>query len=105
VSRALTEKLRPQTLARVTEAVRRTGYTPNTAARTLRGRRTILVLVVVPDIANPFFSDVLRGIDEGLSQHGYGPIPTTPILPPNFRTGQPHPTPHTPGHSSGNQSL
>jgi LacI family repressor for deo operon, udp, cdd, tsx, nupC, and nupG len=30
------------------------------------------VLVVVPDIANPFFSDVLRGIDEALSQHGYG---------------------------------
>jgi LacI family transcriptional regulator, repressor for deo operon, udp, cdd, tsx, nupC, and nupG len=74
VSRALTtpDKLRPDTLARVTEAVRRTGYTPNLAARTLRARRTMLVLVVVPDIANPFFSDVLRGIDEGLSQHGYG---------------------------------
>src|SRR5215472_8132049 len=74
VSRALTapEKLRADTLARVTEAVRRTGYTPNSAARTLRARRTMLVLVVVPDIANPFFSDVLRGIDDGLSQHGYG---------------------------------
>jgi LacI family repressor for deo operon, udp, cdd, tsx, nupC, and nupG len=74
ISRALTspEKLRPHTLARVTEAIRRTGYTPNLAARTLRARRTMLVLVVVPDIANPFFSDVLRGIDEGLSQHGYG---------------------------------
>lgn len=74
VSRALTapDKLRPGTLARVTEAVRRTGYAPNLAARTLRARRTMLVLVVVPDIANPFFADVLRGIDEGLSQHGYG---------------------------------
>src|SRR5262249_1146266 len=74
VSRALTapDKLRSDTLARVTEAVQRTGYTPNVAARTLRARRTMLVLVVVPDIANPFFSDVLRGIDEGLSRHGYG---------------------------------
>jgi LacI family repressor for deo operon, udp, cdd, tsx, nupC, and nupG len=74
VSRALSapHKLRADTLARVTEAVRRTGYTPNLAARTLRARRTMLVLVVVPDIANPFFSDVLRGIDDGLSQHGYG---------------------------------
>jgi len=74
VSRALTApgKLRPDTLARVTEAVRKTGYTPNPAARSLRARRTMLVLVVVPDIANPFFSDVLRGIDEGLSRHGYG---------------------------------
>jgi LacI family repressor for deo operon, udp, cdd, tsx, nupC, and nupG len=76
VSRALTtpEKLRPDTLARVTEAVRHTGYTPNRAARMLRARRTMLVLVVMPDIANPFFSDVLRGIDEGLSQHGYGSL-------------------------------
>jgi len=74
VSRALTapHRLRPDTLARVAEAVRHTGYTPNLAARTLRARRTMLVLVVVPDIANPFFSDVLRGIDEGLSKDGYG---------------------------------
>jgi LacI family transcriptional regulator, repressor for deo operon, udp, cdd, tsx, nupC, and nupG len=74
VSRALSApaKLRSETLARVADAVRRTGYTPNVAARTLRARRTMLVLVVVPDIANPFFSDVLRGIDEGLSNCGYG---------------------------------
>lgn len=74
VSRALTAsaKLRPETLARVAEAVRRTGYTPNVAARSLRGRRTMLVLVVVPDIANPFFSDVLLGIDVALDRHGYG---------------------------------
>ena len=74
VSRALSApaKLRASTLARVTDAVRRTGYTPNIAARTLRGRRTMVVLVVVPDIANPFFSDVLRGIDETLSERGYG---------------------------------
>src|SRR5258708_5546895 len=74
VSRALTapHMLRADTLARVAEAVRHTGYTPNLAARTLRARRTMLVLVVVPDIANPFFSDVLRGIDEGLSKDGYG---------------------------------
>ncbi len=74
VSRALTspEKLRADTLARVTEAVQRTGYTPNPAARSLRARRSMVVLVVVPDIANPFFSDVLRGIDEALSGAGYG---------------------------------
>ena len=74
VSRAMSApgKLRADTLARVAEAVRRTGYTPNIAARTLRARRTMLALVVVPDIGNPFFSDVLRGIDEGLSRHGYG---------------------------------
>ena len=74
VSRAFTapEMLRPATLARVEEAVRRTGYTPHQPARMLRARRTMVVLVVVPDIGNPFFSDVLRGIEETLSDGGYG---------------------------------
>lgn len=74
VSRALTTpgKLKPETLARVEAAVRETGYTPNLAARSLRARRTMLVLVVVPNIANPFFADVLQGIDDALSRHGYG---------------------------------
>ncbi len=74
VSRALSDpsRLRPDTLARVNEAVAKTGYMPNVAARTLRARRSMVVLVVVPDIGNPFFSDVLRGIEDELSKHGYG---------------------------------
>ncbi len=74
VSRALSASaaLRPETLALVEAAVARTGYMPNVAARTLRGRRSMVVLVVVPDIANPFFSGVLRGLEDELSQHGYG---------------------------------
>lgn len=74
VSRALSmpDKLKPATLARVAEAVRQTGYTPNLAARSLCARRSMMVLVVVPDIGNPFFSGVLRGIDETLSAAGYG---------------------------------
>jgi LacI family repressor for deo operon, udp, cdd, tsx, nupC, and nupG len=74
VSRALSEpsQLRPDTLARVNDAVAKTGYMPNVAARTLRARRSMVVLVVVPDIGNPFFSEVLRGIEDELSQHNYG---------------------------------
>jgi LacI family repressor for deo operon, udp, cdd, tsx, nupC, and nupG len=40
----------------------------------LRSRKSMMVMVVVPDISNPFFSEVLRGIDEGLSSSGYGII-------------------------------
>ncbi len=74
VSRALSgpAQLRAGTLARVTKAVQQTGYRPNIAARTLRAGRAMLALVVVPDIANPFFSDVLRGIEDTLSRQGYG---------------------------------
>jgi LacI family repressor for deo operon, udp, cdd, tsx, nupC, and nupG len=62
------------TRARVLAAVRATGYTPNVAARNLRARRAMMVLVVVPNVANSFFAEVLRGIDDELVASGYGMI-------------------------------
>ncbi|GGD32154.1 LacI family DNA-binding transcriptional regulator [Aureimonas glaciei] len=77
VSRALaapasvSEELR----RRVLETVERLGYTPNAAARNLRGGRSQMILVVVPRRANPpFFAEVLRGIDTVLSAAGYSVI-------------------------------
>lgn len=74
VSRALTspDVVSAATREKVLEAVRATGYTPHVAAQNLRARRTMMVLVVVPDIANPFFSEVLHGIDDTLAGAGYG---------------------------------
>jgi LacI family repressor for deo operon, udp, cdd, tsx, nupC, and nupG len=76
VSRVLADpgKVRPKTRDLVTEAVRRSGYTPNSIARNLRTRRTMTVLVVVPNLANPVFAQILRGIDAELVQSGYGLI-------------------------------
>ena len=59
---------------RVLRAVTETGYTPNVAARNLRARRTMIILVVVPNLANPFFAEVLRGIDDELAEAGYDMI-------------------------------
>ena len=59
---------------RVLRAVSETGYTPNVAARTLRARRSMMILVVVPNLANPYFSEVLRGIDNELAEAGYDMI-------------------------------
>lgn len=47
----------------VMEAVRRTGYTQNAAAQILRQQRARAVLVLVPDIGNTFFSEILAGIE------------------------------------------
>jgi LacI family repressor for deo operon, udp, cdd, tsx, nupC, and nupG len=54
------------------EAVRHSGYTPNSVARNLRTRRTMMVLAVVPNLANPVFAQILRGIDDELTRSGYG---------------------------------
>ena len=76
VSRALARPaiVTEETRLRVLAAVRGTGYTPNISARNLRVRKTMVVLVAVPDISNPFFAEVLQGIDDTLSAADYGLI-------------------------------
>jgi LacI family repressor for deo operon, udp, cdd, tsx, nupC, and nupG len=76
VSRTLAnpERVSPQARARVLEAIAKIGYVPNPAARTLRSQKTYMVLVVLPDLANTFFSRILRGIEETLFEAGYGMI-------------------------------
>lgn len=59
------------TREKVMAAVTRLGYTPNVAARSLRTLRTQKILVTVPDISNPFFSQVIRGVEEAAQAAGY----------------------------------
>jgi LacI family transcriptional regulator, repressor for deo operon, udp, cdd, tsx, nupC, and nupG len=76
VSRTLAspDQVSDEARARVLQAIKATGYTPNMAARNLRARRSMMVLVVVPNIANAFFAEILRGIDDELVENGYGII-------------------------------
>lgn len=65
VSRALHEpaKVSADTATRVHAAVQDIGYTLNFAARSLRQRRANALLVVVPNIGNTFYGEVLAGIE------------------------------------------
>lgn len=56
---------------RVHEAARVLGYRPSRAARTLRVGTSQAVGVVIPDLQNPFFTAVVRGIDAVLQAAGY----------------------------------
>jgi len=71
VSRALSnpELLTEATRDSVFEAIRATGYRVNRAARTLRTRQAGAVLVLVPNLGNPFFSQILAGISERFGDH------------------------------------
>jgi LacI family transcriptional regulator, repressor for deo operon, udp, cdd, tsx, nupC, and nupG len=60
----------PKTRERVLSAVRQTGYNLNAAAQSLRQRRSNTVLVVVPDIGNTFFAEILGGIQHEASAAG-----------------------------------
>lgn len=73
VSRALQrpEIVNETTRQRIQEVVKRLGYTPNALARNLRTARTRLIVALLPDIANPFFSEVIRGIEQVAHENGY----------------------------------
>ena len=59
------------TAARVADAARKLGYQPNSMARGLRLRRTFTIGMLVPDITNPLFPPIARGIEDRLAQSGY----------------------------------
>lgn len=58
------------TLSRVNDAIERLGYVPNRAARQLASGRTSMVAVVVPDIANPFFSGLIQALQRHAAEAG-----------------------------------
>ncbi len=60
-----------ETRRRVEAAVAELGYVPNGLARGLIRRRTKMIGVVVPDIANPFFTLVVRGAEDVAWRAGY----------------------------------
>lgn len=56
----------------VMDAIRELGYRPNYVARNLRTRQSHMVAVVVPDITNPYYAVLTRGLADALDAAGYG---------------------------------
>jgi LacI family transcriptional regulator len=68
---ATRDKVHPRTAARVLEAAKALGYSPNSAARSLRTRTSSVAGVIIPDLRNPVFPPIVRGIEDGLREAGY----------------------------------
>lgn len=66
-----TAKLAPGTREAVELAVEELGYVPNFNARSLRAKSTMTLGLVVPDMANPFFTDMAVVMDAVAHEHGY----------------------------------
>ncbi len=75
VSRALNAETRSlvneQTAERVLQAAAELGYRPNPIARGLKTNRSFTIGVLIPDITNPLFPPILRGIEDRLAEQGY----------------------------------
>src|SRR5688572_11656402 len=65
------ERMLPQTRARIEEAIEKLGYRPNRAARQLRTGRIQVIGLVVPSVANPFWGTFARHLEGAALADGY----------------------------------
>ena len=73
VSRVIndSDRVSPDTERRVQQAIAELGYIPSRLARGLSARRTGTLAVIVPDVANPFFTMIVRAAEEVARRSSY----------------------------------
>ena len=73
VSRILSgaSRSRPETRARVLEAVKELGYRPSGIARSLKLRKTRTLGLIVTDIENPYFPELVKAVEDATWERGY----------------------------------
>lgn len=64
----------PEIKARVMEWIRKLDYQPNIIAQSLVGNKTLLIGVIITDISNPFFADIIKAIEKETASYGYSII-------------------------------
>jgi len=76
VSRVLNDRGRvnAEVVANVQAAIQALHYTPNRAARSLRTQQSRIIGLLISDIQNPFFTVLVRGIEDVVQQNGYSLI-------------------------------
>lgn len=77
VSRVLNnelDKVSSETQEKVLEAIRRLDFEQNLAATSLRTDRTNLVMLMIPDIMNPYWPEVARGIQDFMGEQNYSVV-------------------------------
>ena len=73
VSRALSDSglVAEPTLSRIRDLAREMNYRPNVSARNLRTQKAMAVLMVVRDVGNPFYLEILKGVEATARAAGY----------------------------------
>lgn len=73
VSRTINQvpSVNPKMAKRVREAIRELNYFPNTQARALVSGRSGLLGLIVSEITNPFFPELIQGFEDVAVEHGY----------------------------------
>lgn len=80
VSRVInnSEKVTPKTKMKVDQAIQELGYFPNKAARSLVTKRGDSIAIIFRNLHDPFFGELIRGIEDGASNSGRNVIFCSP---------------------------
>ncbi len=70
---SVTDELR----ARVRRIIDDLGYMPDPSARSMRSKVSRLIGIVIPDLTNPFFSELVQSAEQAAASHGYNIIVMT----------------------------
>ncbi|MBB3425574.1 LacI family transcriptional regulator [Rhizobium sp. BK312] len=62
---------------RVRGIIEQLGYMPDPSARSMRGKVSRLIGIVIPDLTNPFFSELVQSAEQAAARHGYNIIVMT----------------------------
>ena len=87
VSRALrgSPLIPPETTQRIRQIAAELGYHPSAAARSLKTSRSQVLGVVVSNLDDPFFSEILQGIESVAQESGYSLFVAASQSPARFR--------------------
>jgi LacI family transcriptional regulator len=64
-------KVNPTTRERVLAAISEMDYRPNALAKGLLMKKTMTIGIIIPDISNPYYAEIVRGIQDVADQAGY----------------------------------
>jgi DNA-binding LacI/PurR family transcriptional regulator len=67
-------KVNPITRQRVLEAIKELDYRPNALAKGLQMKKTMTAGIIIPDISNPYYAEIVRGIQDMADHYGYAVI-------------------------------
>lgn len=75
VSRVINgKKVKEETRKKVEEAIKKLNYTPNFMASSLQKTKSNMILILVPEIANPYYSSILKGVEMTARNFNYNII-------------------------------
>jgi len=67
-------RISEKTKDKVLLIIKKLGYTPNAIARGLKTKRTFTLGMLIPDITNPFFAEIARGVEDAANKNNFNVI-------------------------------